>query len=58
MSTVSAAPTQLVRRTPPRSVRRRRFLIAVAEHSVLIAVAIAFLAPFVFNLLTARMTNT
>jgi len=57
MSTVSAAATQLVRRTPPRSVRRRRFLIAVAEHSVLIAVAIAFLAPFVFILLTALMTN-
>jgi multiple sugar transport system permease protein len=56
MSTVTAA-SQLVRRTPPRSVRRRRFLIAVAEHSLLIAAAIAFLAPFVFITLTALMTN-
>ena len=56
MSTVSAAPP-LVRRKPPRSIRRRRFLIAVAEHSLLIAAAIAFLAPFVFITLTALMTN-
>jgi len=32
-------------------------LLAVANHSVLIAVAIAFLAPFVFIALTALMTN-
>ena len=30
---------------------------AIAEHSILIALAIAFLAPFVFILLTALMTN-
>ncbi|HLX19793.1 MAG TPA: carbohydrate ABC transporter permease [Gaiellaceae bacterium] len=47
----------LVRRRPPASVRRRRFLVAVANNSVLIAAAIAFLAPFVFILLTALMTN-
>jgi multiple sugar transport system permease protein len=52
-----AAPATLVRRRPPRSVRRRRFLVAVAEHSLLIAAAIAFLAPFVFITLTALMTN-
>src|SRR5207253_3620149 len=45
------------RRKPPWSVRRRRFLVAVAEHSVLIAAAIAFLAPLVFITLTALMTN-
>jgi multiple sugar transport system permease protein len=50
-----AAP--LVRRRPPPRVRRRRLLLAVANHSVLIALAIAFLAPFVFIALTALMTN-
>jgi multiple sugar transport system permease protein len=52
---VEAVP--LVRRIPPRSVRRRRFLLAVADHSLLIAVAALFLAPVVFITLTALMTN-
>jgi multiple sugar transport system permease protein len=52
-----AARTPLVRRRVPAPVRRRRFLMAVANHSVLIALAIAFLAPFVFILLTSLMTN-
>ncbi len=56
MSTVTAA-APLVRRRPPRSVRRWRFLIAVAEHSLLIAAAIAFLTPFAFITLTALMTD-
>jgi multiple sugar transport system permease protein len=56
MSTVTAA-APLVRRRPPRSVRRRRFLVAVAEHSLLIAAAIAFLTPFAFITLTALMTD-
>jgi multiple sugar transport system permease protein len=47
----------LARRQVPRSVRRRRFLIAVADHSILIVVAIMFLAPFVFILLTALMSD-
>jgi multiple sugar transport system permease protein len=47
----------LVRRRPPRSVRRRRALIAIADHSILIALAIMFLAPFAFMVLTALMTN-
>jgi multiple sugar transport system permease protein len=51
----SGAP--LVRRRVPAAVRRRRFLLAVANHSFLIAGAIAFLAPFVFIVLTALMTN-
>ena len=37
-------------RRPPAGVRRRRFLYAVAEHSLLIVVAVAFVAPFVFML--------
>jgi len=55
MSAVAATP--VVRRRLPARVRRRRFLIAVADHSLLIAAAIAFLAPFVFIALTALMSN-
>ena len=51
----SAAP--VVRRRAPAAVRRQRFLLAVANHSVLIGAAIAFLAPFVFITLTALMSN-
>ena len=51
-----AAP-ELAPRRPPWSVRRKRLLIAVADHSILIALAIAFLAPFVFMVLTGFMTN-
>src|SRR5919202_2200415 len=59
MSTASVpvARAALVRRRPPPAVRRRRFLVAVANHSLLIAAAIAFVAPFVFITLTALMTN-
>jgi multiple sugar transport system permease protein len=39
------------------AVRRRKRLIFVAEHSVLIALTIAFLAPLVFIIVTALMTN-
>ena len=45
------------RRQVPRAVRRRRFLISVANHSLLIAAAIAFALPFVFIGLTAVMTH-
>jgi len=45
------------RRKPPPAVRRKRFLIAVADHSLLIAAAVMFLAPFVFIVLTSLMTN-
>jgi multiple sugar transport system permease protein len=54
---VTATSVPLVRRRPPADVRRRRFLLAVAQHSVLIAAAIAFLAPFVFIVLTSLMTT-
>jgi multiple sugar transport system permease protein len=51
------AGTPLVRRRASAAFRRRRFLLSVAQHSLLIAVAIAFLAPFVFILLTSLMTT-
>jgi multiple sugar transport system permease protein len=56
-SAVTTAPTELVRRKPPAPVRRKRFLVTVADHSLLIAGAIIFLAPFVFMVMTAFMTN-
>ena len=37
--------------------RRRRMLTFVAEHSVAIALALVFLAPFAFIVLTSVMTN-
>jgi multiple sugar transport system permease protein len=52
-----AQPAQAVRRRPPAAVRRKRFLIAVADHSLLIAASFIFLAPFVFIVLTSLMTN-
>ncbi len=45
-----------VRRAPP-SVRRHRFLMSVANHSVAIALSIVFVIPFVFVLLTSLMTR-
>jgi multiple sugar transport system permease protein len=51
-----AAP--LARRKPPSSVRRKRFLLAVANHSILITASLIFLAPFVFIGLTSLMTNS
>ena len=53
---VVAAPFE--RRQLPRAVRRQRFLVSVAEHSLLIAAALAFLAPVVFITLTALMTSS
>ncbi|HEX5621262.1 MAG TPA: carbohydrate ABC transporter permease [Solirubrobacteraceae bacterium] len=44
-------------RQVPAAVKRRRFLVGVAEHSLLIVAAIAFLAPFVFMALTSLMTT-
>jgi multiple sugar transport system permease protein len=55
--TASAVPATIVRRRPPKAVRRKRFLLAVARHSILIAFAIAFLAPFLFIVLTSLMTT-
>jgi multiple sugar transport system permease protein len=50
-----AAP--LVRRQPPAEVRRKRFLLAFANHSLLIVAAIIFISPFVFIVLTSLMTS-
>ena len=52
MSAVAAA-----RRPVPPAVRRRRVLTSVANHAVVIALALAFLLPFVFIVATALMTN-
>ena len=41
----------------PRSVRRRRLLLPIADHGLLIVAAIAFLLPVVFIALTSLMTN-
>jgi multiple sugar transport system permease protein len=56
---MTAAPVSVAvaRRRPPADVRRKRFLLAVANHSILIVVAIAFLLPFAFITLTALMTS-
>ena len=56
-ATTAPVAATLTKRKLPASVRRRRFLLAVANHSLLIVAAIAFLAPFVFIALTALMTN-
>jgi multiple sugar transport system permease protein len=53
----TAPPAPRVARRPPRSVRRKRLLIAIADHSILIVLAIMFLAPFAFILLTSLMTT-
>jgi multiple sugar transport system permease protein len=42
----------------PEDVPRRRFLMSVARHAGLIAVAVMFVAPFVFIVLTALMTES
>jgi multiple sugar transport system permease protein len=56
-SAVEAAPRAIERRRPPAAVRRRKRLVFIAEHAVLIALAIAFLAPLVFIVVTSLMTN-
>ena len=45
------------RRPVPPEIRRRRLLLSVANHSVAIALSIAFLLPFVFIVATSLMTN-
>jgi multiple sugar transport system permease protein len=53
---LAAGKTIHPRPTPP-GVQRRRFLMTVARHSVLIAVGCVFLAPFFFILMTALMSK-
>ncbi len=60
-STIDTGAVEVGRRwsgaEPPARLRRKRILIGIAEHSVLIVLAIMFLAPFVFMVLTGLMTN-
>jgi multiple sugar transport system permease protein len=56
-ASVPVGAATLVRRKPPWAVRRKRLLVAVADHSLLIVVAVMFLAPFIFIVLTSLMTN-
>jgi multiple sugar transport system permease protein len=56
MATVAETPV-VVRREVPLATRRKRRLIAIADHSLLIAAAIAFVAPLTFMVLTSLMTN-
>ena len=53
----AAPPAPRVARRPPRSVRRKKLLITIADHSILIVLAIMFLAPFVFIVMTSLMTT-
>jgi multiple sugar transport system permease protein len=55
----TATATPITREGAVRSAqaRRRRLLLTIAERSLLIALAVCFLAPFVFILLTSLMTN-
>jgi multiple sugar transport system permease protein len=53
----AAETAAVVKRRASAAVRRRRFLVAVADHSLLIVLAIVFLAPLVFIALTALMTD-
>jgi multiple sugar transport system permease protein len=55
--TSATATATFVRRRPPAAIRRKRLLLAVANHSFLIAAAIAFVAPIAFITLTSLMTN-
>lgn len=55
-ASVPAAPTPAPR-VVPRSVKRRRLLVLIADHSFLVVAAIAFLLPVVFIVLTSLMTN-
>jgi len=57
MSSAAVEARPVARRKLPSNVRRRRFLVGVADHSLLIVASIAFLAPFAFITLTALMTN-
>jgi multiple sugar transport system permease protein len=58
MASATAAPSRIVRSPPLGSAHRRRnLLMSIAEKSLLIALAICFLAPLAFIVLTSLMTN-
>lgn len=52
------APTSPVLRRPlPRAVRRKKTLLAIGNHALLLSVAVIFISPIVFILLTALMSD-
>jgi multiple sugar transport system permease protein len=53
----TAARAGATARRAPAPVRRRRFLLAVANHTVAIALSAMFVLPFVFIVLTSVMTR-
>ncbi|MCU1472962.1 carbohydrate ABC transporter permease [Amnibacterium sp.] len=57
MAITSARPAVPVRRRAPRNVAWSRFLAWLGTHAIAVAFSIAFLAPIVFILLTAVMTD-
>ena len=57
MAITSARPAAPVRRRAPRNVAWSRFLAWLGTHAIAVAFSIAFLAPIVFILLTAVMTD-
>ena len=54
---VRRTAASIERRPVPPDVRRRRFLMTIGSHALLIAVAMVFLLPVVFIVLTALMTD-
>jgi multiple sugar transport system permease protein len=57
MATQAEVMRPLVRPRPAPSLRRRRLLASVGENAFVIALAIAFIAPFLFMVLTGLMTD-
>jgi multiple sugar transport system permease protein len=51
------ALTTIPRRPVPKELRRRRFLLSVADHAVLIALSAIFIVPLIFMILTSFMTD-
>jgi multiple sugar transport system permease protein len=56
MGTTDALST-IPRRPVPKELRRRQFLLAVADHAVLIALSAIFLVSLIFMILTSFMTD-
>jgi len=54
---VKPSPPEVGRRQLPVAIRRRRLLLRIANHAILIAVSAAFLFPIFFMLCTALMTD-
>ena len=57
VTTRDPAAGRIVPRTVPPEVRRRRFLLTIANQSLLIAIATIFIFPLVFVVLTSLMTT-